>query len=127
MFFNLAQISADYNIDNNDDTNTNNQETSQSNRPKNKTLKRSNRRLVKSDLPKELTTPVTSDIYNSLDENEIVQQKLSPDIIWNHGVVGQHGLLTERMTAGKPGLHIYIETSSDSNFIKVLAVVTNNN
>lgn len=67
--FNLSQISSNYENDNgsmekppvrNDDTK----------KPKNRTLKR---RLVKNDLNPEPSSPLTNDIYNSLDESNLAE------------------------------------------------------
>ena len=67
--FNLSQISSNYENDNgsiekppmrNDDTK----------KSKNRTLKR---RLVKNDLNPESSTPLTNDIYNSLDESNLAE------------------------------------------------------
>ena len=65
--FNLSQISSNYENDNQsiEKPSTKNDD---SKKPKNRTLKR---RLVKNDLNQEASSPLTNDIYNSLDESNL--------------------------------------------------------
>ena len=67
--FNLSQISSNYENDNQsiEKPSTKNDD---SKKPKNRTLKR---RLVKNDLNQEASSPLTNDIYNSLDESNLAE------------------------------------------------------
>ena len=67
--FNLSQISSNYENDNQpmEKPSMRNEEPK---KPKNRTLKR---RLVKNDLNQESSTPLTNDIYNSLDESNLAE------------------------------------------------------
>ena len=67
--FNLSQISSNYENDN-QPIEKPSMRNEDSKKPKNRTLKR---RLVKNDLNQESSTPLTNDIYNSLDESSLAE------------------------------------------------------